>query len=442
MSSTEAQKYRDTLDFLYSKLPMYSRIGQSAYKKDLTNTLKLCEILGNPHQKFKSIHIGGTNGKGSTTNYIASMYIEAGLKVGIYTSPHLYDFRERIKIGHQMIPKSNVISFVDKMKSYITEIEPSFFELTVAMAMEYFASESVDVAIIEVGLGGRLDSTNIIQPILSLVTNISLDHTSMLGNTLEKIAYEKAGIIKSNTPFILGEDDSVTESIFREISHQKNAPYSIASHEVAFISSQNIFSFHNHTISVQSELLTPSYQIKNIQSAIWAFYQSYTHLLDISDERMEYIIRKGLEHRTANTGFLGRWTEVVYQGRKIIFEAAHNEAGILEMLNELERKAKNKTVWMIYGCVNDKDVNTIVAYLPPSYHYVLSQADIPRAMDIDSLNDIFRTNSIIPRHREAHLQDAIYWVVENSQAEDIIIITGSIFLVGEAMTYICNIIDL
>ncbi|MFY7860811.1 MAG: bifunctional folylpolyglutamate synthase/dihydrofolate synthase, partial [Chitinophagales bacterium] len=198
--SDKEQSYQETLDYIFAKLPMFSRVGSSAYKKDLTNTLTLCAFLGNPQNSFRSVHIGGTNGKGSTTNYLASMAIENGLKVGIYTSPHLIDFRERIRIGHEMIPKEYVVSFVDRIRPLIEEIEPSFFEITVAMAFDYFASQEIDIAFIEVGLGGRLDSTNIITPILSIITNVSFDHMNMLGDTLEKIAVEKAGIIKNNRP--------------------------------------------------------------------------------------------------------------------------------------------------------------------------------------------------------------------------------------------------
>ena len=197
--------YQDTLDFLYAQLPMFSRIGSAAYKKDLTNTLTLCEFFDHPQHKFKSIHIGGTNGKGSTTNYLASMFIEAGMKVGIYTSPHLIDFRERIKIGSEMIPEDCVIEFVEKSKPIIEKIQPSFFELTVVMAFEYFAREKVDLAIIEVGLGGRLDSTNVILPELTVITNVSFDHMNMLGNTIAEIASEKAGIMKESIPIIIGE---------------------------------------------------------------------------------------------------------------------------------------------------------------------------------------------------------------------------------------------
>ena len=213
MSDIE-QSYLETLDFIYAKLPMYSRVGVSAYKKDLTNTLALCDFLGNPQSKFRTVHIGGTNGKGSTTNYLASMAIEDGLKVGIYTSPHLIDFRERIRVGHQMIPKEFVLSFIHKIRPLIEDIEPSFFEITVAMAFDYFASLEVDLAFIEVGLGGRLDSTNIIDPILSLITNVSFDHMNMLGDTLEKIAIEKAGIIKKNRPIIIGETNEEYAFVF------------------------------------------------------------------------------------------------------------------------------------------------------------------------------------------------------------------------------------
>lgn len=430
MSPLERQ-YQDTLDFLFTKLPMYSRIGSAAYKKDLTNTIKLCTHLGNPESQFKSIHVGGTNGKGSTSNYLASIYIEAGLKVGVYTSPHLIDFRERIKIGHKLISKEFVIDFVNNLKPLIEEIEPSFFEITVAMAFSYFAHQNVDLAIIEVGLGGRLDSTNVIQPILSVVTNVSFDHVSMLGDTLQKIAFEKAGIVKQNIPIIIGESDERYDSVFEEKAKRTNSKISYASKRIQFVES-GTFHYEDIAININKNSLKPLYQIKNIKTAILAFLTSSKELNLPSNDKIVDWIEKGIEHRTQNTGFLGRWTELEFRNRKFILESAHNEAGIRELHNQLLDLNIHYPI-IIFGCVNDKDVSNILSLLPPNARYILTQANIPRALDIEDLGPLFLQYQRTVLDNKKKIQDAISASIELSEEGDTIIVTGSIFVVGEAL---------
>lgn len=421
--------YQETLDFLYQQLPMFSRIGSAAYKKDLTNTIALCEYFQYPQNKFKSIHIGGTNGKGSTTNYLASMFIEAGLKVGIYTSPHLIDFRERIKIGNQMISEEFVVDFVEKAKPLIEKIQPSFFELTVVMAFDYFAREKVDIAMIEVGLGGRLDSTNVITPELCVITNVSFDHMNMLGNSIEEIAFEKAGIIKANIPCIIGESNASYNAVFESKANQCNAKPLYASDEVEVKMADEIeFIYKDIVVKLDKETAFPPYQIKNIKTAILA-YISYLSANDCTIV-IEDIV-KGIEHRTMNTGFLGRWTKLKVKNKTVILESAHNEAGIEELKKAIQAENLKDTL-VVFGCVRDKDVTKVISLLPKHLDYILSQADIPRATPLDELSPLFIEHCKTPIDQKVDLKSAIDFAL-NSPSHDTILVTGSIFLVGEAL---------
>lgn len=424
--------YQDTLDFLYAQLPMFSRIGSAAYKKDLTNTLALCEHFNHPQNKFKSIHIGGTNGKGSTTNYLASMFIESGMKVGIYTSPHLIDFRERIKIGNQMVSEEFVIDFVEKAKPLIEKIQPSFFELTVVMAFEFFAQEKVDIAMIEVGLGGRLDSTNVITPELCVITNVSFDHMNMLGNTIEEIAFEKAGIIKNSIPCIIGESNSSYNGIFETKAIECKVKPLYASDAVEVKMGDEIeFSYKDIVVKLDKEIAFPPYQIKNLKTALLA-YISY---LSVNDRAIviEEVV-KGIEHRTMNTGFLGRWTKLNIKSKNIILESAHNEAGIEELKKAIEADGLEKLL-VVFGCVRDKDMTKVISLLPKNLDYILSQADIPRAMPVEELEPIFIENCKLPVYEDADLKSAIDFAIA-SKDYDIVLVTGSIFVVGEALAII------
>jgi dihydrofolate synthase / folylpolyglutamate synthase len=401
---------------------MFSRVGASAYKKDQTNTIALCEFFDNPHYKFKSIHIGGTNGKGSTTNYLASILTEAGLKVGIYTSPHLIDFRERIKIGNEFVSEQFVIDFVEKAKPIIEKVEPSFFELTVVMAFEFFTQQNIDIAMIEVGLGGRLDSTNVISPLLSIITNISLDHTNMLGYTLERIAYEKAGIIKKNTPVIIGEFNEKTMPIFQEKAKEVNAEIYCAE-----------LLMNNMQIILSNVL--PSYQFKNLKTVNQAFKLIVDKkLVDFDYTKTEEYFTKGINRIMENTGFAGRWTRLKVQEKQIILECAHNEAGIRELTTNLENETY-KNLYIIFGTVNDKDISTIIKLLPraENINYILTKADIPRALQVDDLTAVFKQNNHSNFCQFETVKQALNNAIERSQADDLVLVTGSIFLVGEVM---------
>ena len=447
--------YPETLDFLYQQLPMFSRIGSDAYKKDLSNTLALCEFFNHPQNKFNSIHIGGTNGKGSTTNYLASMFIEVGMKVGIYTSPHLIDFRERIKIGNQMVSKEFVVDFVERAKPLIEKIQPSFFELTVVMAFEYFAQEKVDIAMIEVGLGGRLDSTNVITPELCVITNVSFDHMNMLGNSIEEIAFEKAGIIKKGIPCIIGESFTSYNSVFEMKAKECEVQLKYASEEVILneISEEEIqFICGQEKIRLEKRQAFPPYQVKNIKTAILAFSEYLANHPTMMTPRfvssrtetnadenqihksvIENLVQLGIERRTENTGFLGRWTKINKGNITIILESAHNEAGIEELKKAMEAEGLEKLL-VIFGCVRDKDVTKVISLLPKKMDYLLSQADIPRAMPVDELAPLFIENCKIPVYQNADLKSALDFALA-SKDYDKILVTGSIFLVGEALAY-------
>lgn len=429
------QKYKETEAYIFEKLPMFSRIGADAFKKDLTNIIRLCEYLGNPQNKFKSIHIGGTNGKGSTTHYLASILMEYGFKVGIYSSPHLIDYRERIKIGNQWIPKEFVINFIDKTKTIIEEIHPSYFEISVAMAFDYFAHEKVDIACIEVGLGGRLDSTNIINPILSMITNISHDHNQMLGNTLEEIAYEKAGIIKNSTPVIIGEYQSVKISkVFEKKSNETNSSIQFASEKVQYIEekSKHVFNLDKYSISLPKIVFEANYTLKNIATVLCAIdFLSKNNLL-INHFEIENI-EKGFKNYYKNTGFAGRWMHIE-KYPNVILESAHNEAGIENLKISLS-KANYKNLYIIYGTVKDKDVQKIVSILPKNVtHYILTQSNIPRAMHIEELEQLFAQNGITNTTSISNTSQAFSKAIEMAEKDDLIIVTGSIFLVGEILS--------
>ena len=362
---------------------MYQRQGKTAFKKNLNNIIALCRNSGNPQNSFKSIHIGGTNGKGSVSHILASVLQTAGYKTGLYTSPHLKDFRERIKINGEMIPEKDVINFVEKNKLFFEELKPSFFEMTVAMAFEYFAKQKVDIAIIEVGLGGRLDSTNIINPLVSVITNISFDHTQMLGNTLPEIAREKAGIIKENTPVIIGEYQKELADVFIETAKNKNAPVYFADNELScdytmintdYKQVLNIKKNNKpYLFNLKTDLLG-IYQKKNIITALKTI-ELLRDTFNISTEN----IYSGIENVKNNTGFYGRWQIIGYKPL-IIADTGHNEAGLKEIISQLKNTAY-KRLHFIFGTVNDKNINKNLSLLPKDAVYYFTKAKIPRAFD-------------------------------------------------------------
>lgn len=418
--------YQDTLDYLYAKLPMYNRIGAAAIKNNLDNTLAICSFLGNPEKKYPCIHIAGTNGKGSSSHMLASIFQAAGYKTGLYTSPHLYDFRERIKVNGQMCPEEFVTSFTNKVKPIIESVEPSFFEITVGMAFDYFEQEHCDIAIIETGLGGRLDSTNVIHPILSLITNIGWDHMALLGNTLPAIASEKAGIIKKDTPIVISEVIEETRSVFMQTAANLNAPIYFAESFLQFKSFTNHWStahFEYDTIAVDCDL-PGKYQYKNIRGVLQCI-----HLLKAMGWKLEDdSIQKGLTQIKASTGLMGRW-ECLQESPRLFLDVAHNEHGMHALLEQLATLEYHQ-LHIITGMVKDKDVDTVLGLLPKDAVYYFSNAHIPRAMPAEEVAEKAKAIGIIGSVFE-NVNEAIAAANKNAHPNDLIIVMGSIFLVAE-----------
>ena len=436
--------YQQTIDYLYAQLPMYSRIGAAAYKEDLHNTIALCNAIDNPQTKFKSIHIAGTNGKGSTSHMLAAILQQAGYKTGLYTSPHVKDFRERIKINGEMISQQFIVDFVERTKTISEQIKPSFFELTVAMSFDYFEKEQVDIAIIETGLGGRLDSTNIITPILSVITNIGYDHTDILGNTLEKIAMEKAGIIKQNIPIVIGEYLPETKNIFINKAKEVNAPIYFAQDEyvvsnikynTVLLSCDVTNTVHNITESFELDL-NGLYQTKNICTVLCAegiLIQQGFHIKN-KDEK------EALQHVKKLTGLYGRW-DVISDKPAIILDVAHNEDGIKQLLQQAEIVSRESSVvnresqelHLVMGMVKDKDVTKILTILPKDANYYFCNAHIERAMPYLDLLEKAKGFDLKGEGFN-DVNKAIDAARQKARANDLIIVCGSIFLIAEVDT--------
>ncbi|MCR6718843.1 MAG: bifunctional folylpolyglutamate synthase/dihydrofolate synthase [Chitinophagaceae bacterium] len=427
-----AMSYESTIEFLYNRLPAFSRIGTAAYKADLHNTIALCKALGNPERAFKSIHIAGTNGKGSVSHMLAAIMQQSGFKTGLYTSPHLHDFRERFRINGQMVEKEWVVHFVEKIRPLLDEIEPSFFEITVAMAFTWFAEQEVDIAIIETGLGGRLDSTNVITPALSIITNIGWDHSNLLGDTLEKIANEKAGIIKANIPVVIGETLPETLPVFETTAHQHNAPLSIAHHN--WQATDWRWEHHRLHVDVASahetdhrhyELdLAGIYQSRNLLTVLEACAQLRKKGWVIGDDN----IHSALKQVKKLTGFYGRW-DVISHNPDIILDVAHNEPGIGEVLKQVELM-NYQQLHIVLGVVKDKDPSRVLELLPRDAHYYFTQAHIPRAMSADELKQACLNFGLKGESYE-DVNGAILHAKQNAGGNDIILVCGSIFLVAE-----------
>lgn len=426
--------YQNTLDYLFSNLPMFTRIGAAALKPDLTNTISLCKILGNPETKFKSIHIAGTNGKGSTSHMLASVLQESGLKVGLYTSPHLKDFRERIKVNGQMIPEQNVIDFVENYRSVFDEIKPSFFEWSVALCFDFFKKENIDVAIIETGLGGRLDSTNVITPQLSVVTNIGWDHTNILGDTLAKIAYEKAGIIKPKLQVIVGEYVDETKPVFIEKAEEENAPISFTQDHFKthhFISHNQFTScdiFNDDELIYENlELdLGGNYQQKNILTVI----NSIEYLKQIGYHISENNIRTGLMKVKQNTGLMGRW-QILQEKPLTVCDTGHNVNGIHYVVEQIMQNNFSK-LHMVIGMVNDKDIRNILSLLPKNAVYYFCKANIPRALPVNELQKQALEFGLTG-DSYGSVQKAFEAAKNNSHSDDMIFVGGSTFVVAEIL---------
>ncbi len=427
--------YQQTLDYLYGQLPMFHRIGAAAYKANLDNTFAICKLLKNPERKFKSIHIAGTNGKGSSSHMLSAAFQQAGYKTGLYTSPHLIDFRERIRINGKMIPKKHITDFVEKYKKDFEKIQPSFFEWTVGLAFDYFASQQVDIAIVEVGLGGRLDSTNVLNPIVSLITNISFDHTNLLGNTLKKIAAEKAGIIKKKVPVVISQYQAETAVVFKNKARKENAPLVFADKENKLLSytwdkNRLFVSYENqkeNNIHKYSLDLTGSYQLKNLCGVITTLEIAKTKGFKKLNTQTNY---KAFQQVKKLTGLMGRW-QVLGQQPLTIADTGHNEDGIKEVIANIEQQSYRQ-LHIVLGMVNDKDLNSVLKLLPKKAVYYFTKADIPRALNEKELagqaQQLGLKGNCYPTVKEAWLKAA-----KSAAASDLIFIGGSTFIVADAL---------
>lgn len=432
--------YQQTLDYLYQQLPMFTRVGASAFKKDLTNTLLLCEKLGNPQHQFKSVHVGGTNGKGSTSHMLAAVLQTAGYKTGMYTSPHLKDFRERIRINGEMIPEQEVVDFVASQQENIAQIEPSFFEMTVAMAFDYFARQKVDIAIIEVGLGGRLDSTNVITPLLSVITNIGWDHMNLLGNSLPEIAAEKAGIIKPKVPVVIGEFQTEVAKIFKEKAEQESAPIRFASEEwiVQKVEKPNVISEYLEVLAQPKnplgidlnslfELdLTGLYQLKNLKTTLSSLDELQKQGFNLTYDT----VFTALKQVKPLTGIEGRWQTLSTQPL-IICDTGHNPEGIKEVLKNIAA-TPHQNLHFVLGMVNDKDSSKVLSLLPPKATYYFCKPDISRGL----MPEVLKAQA-----EKFNLDGAIFSLVKkalaaakrNAGVDDLIFVGGSTFVVAEVV---------
>lgn len=400
--------YKKTIDWMFSQLPMYQRQGKIAFKKDLTNILAFCNVLKHPEHKFKSIHVGGTNGKGSTSHIISSILQEAGYKVGLYTSPHLKNFTERIRINGKEVSQPFVVDFISKHKNFLEKQQLSFFEMTVGMAFDYFASESVDIAIIEVGLGGRLDSTNIINPEVSVITNIGYDHMQFLGETLKAIASEKAGIIKNNTPVVIGEKQDEVMDVFLEKASEMNA-------KIYFSSDIK----HNY----KTDLLG-SYQDRNIKTALKSLEVLKGFII------LETHIRQGLLNVVKNTNFKGRW-QILQEKPKVICDTAHNKEGLQIVLHQLGNQSF-KNLHIVLGVVNDKKLEEVLPLFPKEASYYFCKPDIPRGLDKHELQLKANLFGLFGSTYES-VNEAYLNAILKAGKEDVVFIGGSTFVVAEVV---------
>ncbi len=396
---------------MFQQLPMFQRIGKQAFKKDLTNTLKLAELLEHPENKFKSIHVGGTNGKGSVSHMLASIFQAAGYKTGLYTSPHLKDFRERIRINGRLIPQKEVIAFIEENQNFLAFNRLSFFEMTVGMAFNYFAKEKVDIAINEVGMGGRLDSTNIITPEISVITNIGLDHTAFLGETLEEIAGEKAGIIKENVPVVIGEKQPETTEVFQNKAQSVNAEL--------FIAEDN--RFPKYRIDLKGE-----YQKKNLNTILRVVKVLKQKGWNLTEEA----IVNGLNNVKLHTGLQGRW-DVLREKPRVICDTAHNSEGLKLVMKQL-KKEKFQHLHIVMGVVNDKDLSKVLPIFPKDARYYFSKPNVPRGLEAKELQ---KEAAVFHLEGKVYLSipEAFSAALEEALDEDLIFIGGSNFTVAEVI---------
>lgn len=420
--------YTETVEYLFNSTPMFQNVGSAGYKEGLDNTITLDNHFDNPHKKFKTIHIGGTNGKGSCSHTIAAILQSAGYKVGLFTSPHLVDFRERIRINGVMIPEQYVIDFVENEKDFFEPLHPSFFELTTALAFKYFAENNVDIAVIEVGLGGRLDCTNIISPILSVITNIGFDHIQFLGNTLEKIASEKAGIIKNNTPIVIGETTPETRTVFIQKATSTNSAIYLAEENDIILSHQHS---HNGGIDYETKTygtihgeLSGLCQIKNTATILTAINILAEIGLAIQSEN----ISEGFKHVCELTGLRGRW-EKIEENPITICDTGHNVNGLEYIVKQLQQQ-KYEKLHIVFGMVNDKDIEGVLSIMPKDATYYFCQASVKRAMPSQQLKTLAEAHEL-KGNTFANVLDAYNSARQNASQNDFIYIGGSSFIVAD-----------
>ena len=426
--------YQETLEWMFNKLPMYQRIGAAAYKADLNNTIQLLNLLNNPHNNFKSVHVAGTNGKGSVSHMLASVFQEAGYKTGLYTSPHLRDFRERIRINGEMIPEENVVQFIDTYKEKFEAMELSFFEMTLGMAFDYFSKEKIDIAIVEVGMGGRLDSTNLITPELSVITNIEFDHMKFLGDTRAKIAYEKAGIIKPGIPVVIGETHPETEQVFIDKAKEGDSPIYFADQifdcdkiHIESDTEQQYDVWKNSELYMEAlEIpLMGNYQQKNLTTVMCAL-----DLLRDKFNLSEDHIRDGIAKVIRNTHLMGRW-QILNKDPLTIADTGHNVAGITEVVRQLAEMSYGK-LHFVLGMVNDKDIESVLQLLPRGAEYYFCKADIPRGLDANILAEKAFDMGLRGQVFES-VNHAYRSAVNNAHFGDVVFIGGSNFTVAEVV---------
>lgn len=414
--------YKECTQWMFRQLPMYQRQGKAAYKADLNNTWALMDLLNHPYKRFKSIHIAGTNGKGSVSHLIASAFQEAGFKTGLYTSPHLKDFRERIRINGKMIGEEEVVQFIEQYQKEFEHIQPSFFEMTVGMAFWYFEQQGVDFAILETGMGGRLDSTNVVMPELSLITNIGKDHQQFLGDTLEKIAGEKAGIIKPEIPVIIGETQEETRDIFRAKAEELNAPIEFADQEYRIEKSDDQFTISGDLLKIQLQVpLYGDYQQKNILTA----FACCRHM-GLELER----IMMGFNRVLENTGFSGRW-EILKKEPKVICDTAHNEDGLSQVMDQLSRE-KYRELHIVLGVVNDKSLEKVLSFFPKEASYYFCKADIPRGLNVFELQKQAKKMKLTGQTYSS-VAHAYQSALDQAKTDDLIFVGGSTFTVAEVL---------
>ena len=430
--------YKETCNYLYNQMPMFERQGASGYKEGLSNTLSLDEHLGHPHQAYKTIHVGGTNGKGSVSHTIAAVLQECGYRVGLYTSPHLVDFRERIRINGKPISPQYVVDFVEKHRSFFEPLHPSFFEVTTAMAFEYFKEMNIDIAVIEVGLGGRLDCTNIIQPLVSVITNISFDHTQFLGNTLAQIATEKAGIIKKGTPIVIGETDAVTRPVFEAKAREMDAPIIFAEDEQEVISAEPLaeggMHYQTKHLGKLDGDLGGFYQKKNLNTALVALYELtkkgyFSEESDgLSYERSRFELINAVGHVAKLTGLMGRW-QMVNQIPRVVCDTGHNVGG-WQYLSQQLATIQCQQMHIVFGMVDDKDIDKVLDLLPKHAKFYFTKAQTKRAISETIIQEKAKEHGIggqaYPTVNEAY--KAAY---RSASANDFIFVGGSSYVVGD-----------